>query len=174
MEKQYDPTGLEAKWYPRWEGAGLFTPPADLGGDPFVITLPPPNVTGILHIGHCLGAGIMDALVRYYRMHGRPTLFVPGTDHAGDGAAQLGSRAGAVRGAGTSDGGGEQAGGDAGALLPGRAARRDGGGSRRSADSSQAFSPASGALILAGAVPRRRPNLPRVGRSSETACAVSS
>jgi valyl-tRNA synthetase len=82
MEKQYDPTGLEAKWYPRWEEAGLFTPPADLGGDPFVITLPPPNVTGILHIGHCLGASIMDALVRYYRMHGRPTLFVPGTDHA--------------------------------------------------------------------------------------------
>jgi valyl-tRNA synthetase len=82
MDKQYDPTGLEAKWYPRWEEGGLFTPPADLEGDAFVITLPPPNVTGILHIGHCLGAGIMDALVRYYRMHGRPTLFVPGTDHA--------------------------------------------------------------------------------------------
>ena len=86
MDKQYDPTGLEEKWYPQWEQAGLFTPPEDLeptAKDPaFVITLPPPNVTGILHIGHCLGAGIMDALVRYYRMCGRPTLYVPGTDHA--------------------------------------------------------------------------------------------
>ena len=86
MDKQYDPTGLEEKWYPQWEEAGLFTPPEDLepteDAPAFVITLPPPNVTGILHIGHCLGAGIMDALVRYYRMCGRPTLFVPGTDHA--------------------------------------------------------------------------------------------
>ena len=82
MDKQYDPSGLEAKWYPRWEEAGLFSPSSDPGEEPFVITLPPPNVTGILHIGHCLGAGIMDALVRYYRMCGRPTLFVPGTDHA--------------------------------------------------------------------------------------------
>jgi len=82
MDKQYDPTGLEAKWYPLWEEAGLFSPDAAMEGDPFVVTLPPPNVTGILHIGHCLGAGIMDALVRYYRMCGRPTLFLPGTDHA--------------------------------------------------------------------------------------------
>jgi valyl-tRNA synthetase len=86
MEKQYDPAVLEAKWYARWEGAGLFTPSSDGATDPdapaFVITLPPPNVTGILHIGHCLGAGIMDALVRYYRMCGRPTLYIPGTDHA--------------------------------------------------------------------------------------------
>jgi len=84
MDKQYDPTALETKWSPRWEEAGLFTPAApEEGEEPaFVITLPPPNVTGILHIGHCLGAGIMDALVRYYRMCGRPTLFVPGTDHA--------------------------------------------------------------------------------------------
>ena len=81
MDTQYDPTGLEAKWYPRWEEAGLFQP-REGEEDTFVITLPPPNVTGILHIGHCLGAGIMDALVRYYRMCGRPTLFVPGTDHA--------------------------------------------------------------------------------------------
>jgi valyl-tRNA synthetase len=82
MDKQYDPTGLEAKWYPLWEQAGLFSPEENSPSEPFVITLPPPNVTGILHIGHCLGAGIMDALVRYYRMCGRPTLFVPGTDHA--------------------------------------------------------------------------------------------
>ncbi len=81
MDKQYDPSGLESKWYPRWEEAGVFRP-HDGTDDAFVITLPPPNVTGILHIGHCLGAGIMDALVRYYRMCGRPTLFVPGTDHA--------------------------------------------------------------------------------------------
>jgi valyl-tRNA synthetase len=81
MDKQYNPSGLESKWYPKWEEAGLFQP-SETDADSFVITLPPPNVTGILHIGHCLGAGIMDCLVRYYRMCGRPTLFIPGTDHA--------------------------------------------------------------------------------------------
>jgi len=82
MDAQYEPTGLEEKWYARWEAAGLFAPAGDPQEPPFVLTLPPPNVTGILHIGHCLGASIMDALVRYHRMCGWPTLFVPGTDHA--------------------------------------------------------------------------------------------
>jgi valyl-tRNA synthetase len=81
MDTQYDPRGLEEKWYARWEADGLFAP-RESPEPPFVIVLPPPNVTGILHIGHCLGASIMDSLVRYHRMCGRPALFVPGTDHA--------------------------------------------------------------------------------------------
>ena len=79
---QYNPEGIEQKWYAAWEGAGLFAPDEELEGDPFVITLPPPNVTGILHMGHCLGNSIQDALIRWARMRGRPTLWVPGTDHA--------------------------------------------------------------------------------------------
>ena len=82
MHSQYDPSGIEQKWYERWRKADLFSPHANGDAAPFVITLPPPNVTGILHIGHCLGGVIMDSLVRYYRMRGRPALFVPGTDHA--------------------------------------------------------------------------------------------
>ncbi len=80
MEKTYNPQGLEEKWYAVWESEKLFRARGE--GESYVITLPPPNVTGILHIGHCLGGSTMDALVRYYRMVGRPTLFIPGTDHA--------------------------------------------------------------------------------------------
>lgn len=79
---QYSPAGLEQKWYGRWEEAGLFGPDPEAEGDPFVITLPPPNVTGVLHMGHCLGNSIQDMLIRWMRMRGRPTLWVPGTDHA--------------------------------------------------------------------------------------------
>jgi valyl-tRNA synthetase len=82
MDKQYNPGGLEQKWYRRWEEAGLFRPEAGRDGEPFVIVLPPPNVTGTLHIGHCLGNSVQDCLIRYGRMSGRPTLWLPGTDHA--------------------------------------------------------------------------------------------
>jgi len=82
MDKQFDPRGLEEKWYQRWEAAGLFKPESHGEGDPFVITLPPPNVTGVLHIGHCLGNSVQDCLIRHYRMRGRPALWIPGTDHA--------------------------------------------------------------------------------------------
>jgi len=79
---QYNPAGIETKWYAVWEEAGLFAPDESLPGEPFVITLPPPNVTGILHMGHCLGNSIQDTLIRWARMRGRRALWVPGTDHA--------------------------------------------------------------------------------------------
>jgi len=79
---QYSPEGIEEKWYAKWAEDGLFSPDESLPGDPFVITLPPPNVTGILHMGHCLGGSIQDTLIRWARMRGQPTLWLPGTDHA--------------------------------------------------------------------------------------------
>ncbi len=79
---QYSPSGIEEKWFGAWEAAGLFAPDETLAAEPFVITLPPPNVTGILHMGHCLGGSIQDTLIRWARMRGQPTLWVPGTDHA--------------------------------------------------------------------------------------------
>ena len=79
---QYSPEGIETKWYAAWEEAGLFGPDESLPGEPFVITLPPPNVTGILHMGHCLGNSVQDTLIRWARMRGRRALWVPGTDHA--------------------------------------------------------------------------------------------
>jgi valyl-tRNA synthetase len=88
---QYSPRGLEEKWYSRWEEEGLFAPRSG-DGDPFVITLPPPNVTGILHMGHCLGNSVQDTLIRYYRMLGKETLWVPGTDHASIATEQVVSR----------------------------------------------------------------------------------
>ena len=89
---QYTPGGIEEKWYATWEKAGLFTPDDSGGEDPFVITLPPPNVTGILHIGHCLGNSIQDTLIRWARMRGRPTLWIPGTDHASIATEQIVTR----------------------------------------------------------------------------------
>jgi len=90
---QYAPQGIEEKWYARWEEAGVFAPEVgDSSEPPFVITLPPPNVTGILHMGHCLGNSIQDTLIRYHRMLGRPTLWVPGTDHASIATEQVVSR----------------------------------------------------------------------------------
>ncbi|HET7064513.1 MAG TPA: valine--tRNA ligase [Rudaea sp.] len=81
MEKSFDPKSLEAKWYAQWEASGLFAPSGD--GEPYCILLPPPNVTGTLHMGHAFQMTIMDALIRYQRMHGRRTLWQGGTDHAG-------------------------------------------------------------------------------------------
>ncbi|MGA9335862.1 MAG: valine--tRNA ligase [Rudaea sp.] len=81
MDKSFDPKPLESKWYQRWEEAGMFAPQGD--GDPYCILLPPPNVTGTLHMGHAFQDTIMDALIRYQRMRGRRTLWQGGTDHAG-------------------------------------------------------------------------------------------
>ena len=89
---QYSPGGIEEKWYEAWENAGLFAPDESLKAEPFVITLPPPNVTGILHMGHCLGNSIQDTLIRWARMNGRPTLWVPGMDHASIATEQVVSR----------------------------------------------------------------------------------
>ena len=81
MEKSYEPAAIESKWYAAWEAAGDFKPHGD--GAPYCILLPPPNVTGTLHMGHAFQQTIMDALSRYQRMRGRRTLWQGGTDHAG-------------------------------------------------------------------------------------------
>ena len=81
MVKGYQPAEIESRQYRRWEDAGFFSPSSK--GDAYSIVIPPPNVTGTLHIGHAFGNTIMDALTRYQRMRGRNTLWQPGTDHAG-------------------------------------------------------------------------------------------
>ena len=81
LPKAYDPQGVEERIYAEWEKAGYFAPPG--GGEPFSIVLPPPNVTGILHMGHALDHSIQDAIVRRKRMQGLRVLWLPGTDHAG-------------------------------------------------------------------------------------------
>ncbi len=81
MEKTFDPQSIESSCYQRWEDQGLFAPSGE--GSPYCILLPPPNVTGSLHMGHAFQHTIMDALVRYRRMKGDNTLWQVGTDHAG-------------------------------------------------------------------------------------------
>ena len=83
MEKAYDHLQTESGWYRRWEEKGLFTPAADAGGIPFSIILPPPNVTGSLHIGHALTLSLPDIIVRRKKMQGFNVLWLPGVDHAG-------------------------------------------------------------------------------------------
>jgi valyl-tRNA synthetase len=83
LEKTFNPAAVEAKFYPRWEESGAFRPRPETGAEPFSIVIPPPNVTGSLHMGHALNNTIQDILVRYWRMRGRDVLWQPGTDHAG-------------------------------------------------------------------------------------------
>ncbi len=83
MDKRYDAKAAEAKWYPVWERNGYFHASPKDGGEPYSIVIPPPNVTGILHMGHALNETIQDILVRWRRMSGYNTLWLPGTDHAG-------------------------------------------------------------------------------------------
>ena len=83
MEAAYDPQRVEGDWYSRWEAAGIFRPEQNPGGPPYCIVIPPPNITGALHIGHALNNTIQDILIRYKRMEGINTLWMPGTDHAG-------------------------------------------------------------------------------------------
>jgi valyl-tRNA synthetase len=83
LEKTYDPKTVEARLYARWEAAGAFAPKDDLEAEPFAIVIPPPNVTGSLHIGHALNNTLQDVLIRYQRMRGKAALWLPGTDHAG-------------------------------------------------------------------------------------------
>ncbi len=84
MNKTYDPHSLEQKWYETWEQQGHFAPNKQASGDtPYCIMIPPPNVTGRLHMGHAFQDTIMDALIRYHRMKGEKTLWQAGTDHAG-------------------------------------------------------------------------------------------
>ena len=82
LDKTFDPAAIEAKWYPHWEGAGAFRPSRP-DAEPFTIVMPPPNVTGSLHIGHALDNTLPDILIRHARMQGKDALWVVGTDHAG-------------------------------------------------------------------------------------------
>ncbi len=83
LPKAYDPQAVEGKWYRFWEEGGYFKPRPNSTRQPFVITMPPPNVTGALHLGHAITATVEDILIRYHRMRGDDTLWVPGEDHAG-------------------------------------------------------------------------------------------
>ena len=81
MDKTYQPHDIESRWYAEWESKNYFAPQGS--GEPYTIMIPPPNVTGSLHMGHGFNNAIMDALIRFRRMQGRNTLWQPGTDHAG-------------------------------------------------------------------------------------------
>ena len=83
LAKSYEPGVVERRWYATWEQRGYFDAGLEAGRPAFAIQLPPPNVTGILHMGHAFNHTIMDAMVRYHRMRGFNTLWMPGTDHAG-------------------------------------------------------------------------------------------
>ncbi|MBP3387807.1 MAG: class I tRNA ligase family protein, partial [Clostridia bacterium] len=83
LDKKYDPSSVEDRLYSFWCENGYFTPTIDKSKKPFTIVIPPPNVTGQLHMGHALDETLQDILIRYKRMQGYSTLWVPGTDHAG-------------------------------------------------------------------------------------------
>jgi valyl-tRNA synthetase len=83
LAKSFEPRAIEEKWYPRWEASGVFKPSWQPGAAPYCIQLPPPNVTGTLHMGHAFQHTLMDILIRYHRMKGDNALWQVGTDHAG-------------------------------------------------------------------------------------------
>ncbi|HET7528417.1 MAG TPA: valine--tRNA ligase, partial [Burkholderiaceae bacterium] len=83
LAKSFEPAAIEARWAPLWERSGVYAPTLDPGRPSFSIQLPPPNVTGTMHMGHAFQHTLMDTLTRYHRMRGFNTLWVPGTDHAG-------------------------------------------------------------------------------------------
>ena len=83
FSKPYNPKSTETRIYENWENTGYFSPKIDKSQDPFVMIMPPPNVTGQLHMGHALTIALEDMIVRWHRMNGEPTLYLPGTDHAG-------------------------------------------------------------------------------------------
>ncbi|HXT03514.1 MAG TPA: valine--tRNA ligase, partial [Casimicrobiaceae bacterium] len=83
LAKSFEPHAIEAKWYPLWESRGYFEPSYAPGAPAYCIQLPPPNVTGTLHMGHAFQHTLMDVLIRYHRMRGFNTLWQVGTDHAG-------------------------------------------------------------------------------------------
>lgn len=87
LSKSFEPSALESRWYAEWDKRGYFQAGQHVKtgteSQPYVIQFPPPNVTGTLHMGHAFNQTIMDGLVRYHRMLGDDTVFIPGTDHAG-------------------------------------------------------------------------------------------
>ena len=82
LAKTYDPAGTEARWQQAWEAAGAFHPDPSAPGEPFSVVIPPPNVTGSLHMGHAFNTALIDTIVRFQRLQGRNVLCLPGTDHA--------------------------------------------------------------------------------------------
>jgi valyl-tRNA synthetase len=82
LPKTYDPAGTEARWQAAWEQAGAFHPDANAAGEPFSVVIPPPNVTGSLHMGHAFNTALIDTIVRFQRLQGKNVLCLPGTDHA--------------------------------------------------------------------------------------------
>ncbi|OYX57007.1 MAG: valine--tRNA ligase [Brevundimonas subvibrioides] len=83
LDKTFDPTAAEPRLYAAWEASGAFAPKTDGAAEAYSIVIPPPNVTGSLHIGHALNNTLQDILARYHRMQGKAVLWLPGTDHAG-------------------------------------------------------------------------------------------
>ena len=83
LSKTYDPQAVESRWYQIWEENGYFKATMDKDKPAFSIVMPPPNVTGKLHMGHAMDSTLQDILTRYKRMNGFNTLWLPGTDHAG-------------------------------------------------------------------------------------------
>ncbi len=83
ITKSYEARDVEAKWYAAWQQAGCFTGAAKPGQETYTIVIPPPNVTGILHMGHALNNTLQDALIRRARLEGKAACWIPGTDHAG-------------------------------------------------------------------------------------------
>jgi len=83
MDTRFDPAAIESRWYQSWEDGGVFTADPDSDRTPYTIVIPPPNVTGALHMGHALNNVIQDVYVRLARMQGKNAIWVPGTDHAG-------------------------------------------------------------------------------------------
>src|SRR5579859_4125284 len=83
LSKAYEPKAVEEKWYEVWKASGLFHEEPDPSRTPYCITIPPPNITGSLHMGHALNHTVLDAMTRWHRMRGDCTLCLPGTDHAG-------------------------------------------------------------------------------------------
>ncbi|MBN2231981.1 MAG: valine--tRNA ligase [Deltaproteobacteria bacterium] len=83
LDKAYDPHAVEGRWYAYWEREGCFAARTDTGKKPFAMVIPPPNVTGSLHMGHALNNTMQDILARFMRLQGREVLWMPGTDHAG-------------------------------------------------------------------------------------------
>jgi valyl-tRNA synthetase len=83
LEKTFDPKTVEPRLYAAWEASGVFAPRDDPAAEPYAVVIPPPNVTGSLHIGHALNNTLQDVLIRFQRMRGKAALWLPGTDHAG-------------------------------------------------------------------------------------------
>ena len=98
LSKAYEPQDVEARWRKHWEDNKTFTPDLDAPGEPYSLVIPPPNVTGALHIGHALNHTLQDVLCRHARQLGKKVLWIPGTDHAGIATQNVVERALALEG----------------------------------------------------------------------------